>query len=131
MRTLCREFKAAGVRLKLSLGALPANIAPDLSLALFRVTQEALNNAAKHSRATRIHVRLASKDGVLLLNISDNGRGVSLGSKSHLSGRGLGLHSMRERAESAGGSFELLSAREAGTYITVRIPLDTPERGRK
>jgi len=131
LRTLCREFKAAGVRLKMRTGRLPENIAPDLALALFRITQEALNNTAKHSRATRISVSLFVRGGVLLLNISDNGRGVAPGSKSRPSGRGLGLHSMRERAESVGGSFELLSAREAGTYITVRVPLDPPARSKK
>ncbi len=128
LRTLCRDFKAGGIRLELRIGQLPEKIAPDLALALFRVTQEALNNTAKHSRATRLSVSLSVKGGVLLLNISDNGRGVSPGG-SRPSGRGLGLHSMRERAEAVGGSFELTSSPKTGTRITVRVPADPPARG--
>lgn len=131
LRTLCREFKAPGVRLKLRTGHLPEKIAPDLALALFRITQEALNNIAKHSSATRISLSLLRRGGLFVLNISDNGKGVAAGAKSRPAGGGLGLLSMRERAESVGGSFELLSARGAGTYITVRVPVNLPERGRE
>ena len=82
LRTLCREFKSPGVRLALRTGQLPENIAPDLALALFRITQEALNNIAKHSRASRISVSLRRRGGFFVLNISDNGKGVSAGGKS-------------------------------------------------
>jgi two-component system CheB/CheR fusion protein len=131
LRTLCREFDVEGVSLKLRTGRLPDKIAPDLALALFRITQEALNNILKHSRATRISVSLLKRNGFFVLNISDNGKGLALGSKNQPSGRGLGLLTMRERAQSVGGTFELLSAREAGTYITVRVPAALPAREKK
>lgn len=123
LRTLCREFAPAGTRLKLKVGHLPKELPPDLALALFRITQEALNNTAKHSKATRISVDLSLKRGAFLLRVSDNGRGFSAGGKSRPSGRGVGLLSMRERAESVGGSFEYTSAPGAGTTLTVRAPL--------
>jgi len=131
LRTLCRDFKASGVSLKLRVGRLPEKIAPELALTLFRVTQEALNNISKHSRANRVFVSLIKKGAFFLLSISDNGRGVSPGNKQYQSGKGLGLLSMRERAENLGGSFELLSARKAGTYITVRVPTVVPARSRR
>jgi PAS domain S-box-containing protein len=123
LRTLCREFKSPGVRLNLKIGPLPKELPPDLALALFRITQEALNNAAKHSKAARISVNLSLKRGVFLLRVSDNGKGFSPGGKNRSSGRGVGLLSMRERAESVGGSFDYCSAPGAGTTLTVCAPL--------
>jgi signal transduction histidine kinase len=90
------------------------------ALALFRVLQEALGNAAKHARATRVTVGLTRTDGMVSLTISDDGVGFEparLGSSG-----GLGLVMMRERATQLNGTFEFESAPGRGTTIRVVIP---------
>ncbi|MFA6434988.1 MAG: chemotaxis protein CheB [Elusimicrobiales bacterium] len=127
LRTLCREFKArAGVPVTLHTGGVPTDLAPGPALALFRIAQEALNNTVKHSRAATAAVDLSRKGGELVLTVSDNGIGFRIGGKRPRPGRGIGLESMRERAELAGGSLELHSTPGAGTTLSVRIPLTGP-----
>lgn len=124
LRTLCREFKErAGVPVTLQAGNVPAEIAPGLALALFRIAQEALNNVGKHSKATLAEVNLSRKGKEIVLTVKDNGIGFALGGKRRPAGRGIGLGSMRERSELLGGSLELNSKPGAGTMLTVRIPL--------
>ena len=127
LRTLCREFKErAGVPVTLQASKVPADISPELGLALFRIAQEALNNAGKHSRATMVLVNLSSKGRELILTVGDNGIGFKPGGKRPSAARGIGLGSMRERAELLGGSLELHSAPGAGTTLSVRVPLAGP-----
>lgn len=124
LRTLCREFKErAGVPVTLRTSHVPADIAPGIALALFRIAQEALNNVGKHSKATQAVADLSRKGKEIILTVSDNGSGFSLGGKRPPAGRGIGLGSMRERAELLGGSLELNSKPGAGTVIIVRVPL--------
>jgi len=89
------------------------------ALALYRIAQEALGNAAKHAAPTWIEVRLARAGSDALLTVTDDGAGV------HAVGvgtGGLGLVSMRERARQLNGTFELVSKPGRGTTISVRIP---------
>src|SRR6185295_13957757 len=90
------------------------------ALALYRIVQEALGNAAKHARARRITVRLTRADGMVSLVVSDDGVGFDR-SRQDASG-GLGLITMRERAGQLKGTFEFESAPGRGTTITVVIP---------
>lgn len=96
---------------------------PDVSVevkeALYRIAQEALNNAVKHARARKVCIRLAIEDAVLVLEIGDDGAGfdASRDYPGH-----MGLASMRERAERHGGSLEIKSAPGAGTMIRARLP---------
>ena len=90
------------------------------SLALFRIAQEALGNAAKHASAKRIAVHLVRSPESVTLAVSDDGVGFDrnrLGSWG-----GLGLMTMRERAGQLNGTFEFESAPEHGTTIRVKIP---------
>jgi len=85
---------------------------------LLRILQEALANIARHSEGTRVAIKLDSDgDGVIMV-VKDNGKGFSPDDVT----RGIGLHSMHERAESLGGSMELTSAPGEGASISVRIP---------
>jgi signal transduction histidine kinase len=87
---------------------------PDsLKTPIFRISQEALNNIAKHSKASLVNLSLRSEDGRILLTIQDNGQGFELEAVR----RGYGLSTMRERAQLSGGSFELESAMGRGTII--------------
>jgi signal transduction histidine kinase len=90
-----------------------------VSLCLFRVLQEGLINAAKHSDTRRIDVELRGTSGGVSLRIRDFGSGFSIDSARE----GLGLVSMRERVAMVGGAFTIVSAPRSGTEITVQIPL--------
>jgi signal transduction histidine kinase len=90
------------------------------ALALFRIVQEALGNAAKHSKADGITVRLTRENGAVTLVVSDNGVGLD---RARLAiGGGLGLVMMRERATQLNGTFDFDSAPGRGTTIKVTIP---------
>ena len=123
-RTLCREFNGrGGPQVTLRIGRVPEHVAPEPALALYRIAQEALNNIGKHSRATLAAVNLSMKGGELALCVSDNGIGLALGGERAPGGRGIGLGSMRERAESVGGMIRFRSKPGAGTKLGVRVPL--------
>jgi signal transduction histidine kinase len=95
-----------------------------LKTAIYRITQEALNNVAKHSKADLISFCLR-KTGRIELFVQDNGQGFGLNEKLSLddSKRGIGLSSMKERAELSGGSFDIESAIGKGTIIRASWPL--------
>lgn len=93
-----------------------------LATALYRVTQEALTNAARHSQATETVVRLVQEETHLRLSVHDDGQGFDLAEA--MSRDTLGLAGMQERAGLAGGLLEIRSAPGRGTEIRLRIPLD-------
>lgn len=84
---------------------------------LLRILQEALANIARHSEGTHVAIKLDSDGDEVTMVVKDNGKGFSPDEVT----RGIGLHSMHERAESLGGSMELTSAPGEGTSISVRI----------
>jgi NarL family two-component system sensor histidine kinase LiaS len=84
---------------------------------LFRVTQEALANIARHSGATQVEVELAWEGDQVALSLADNGRGFN---PATTNGKGVGLRSMRERVEAIGGQLSVTSQPGAGTQVTVR-----------
>lgn len=92
-----------------------------VATAAYRITQEALTNAARHSLATRVDVGLQTRDGLLVLWIIDNGRGFNTRELSDFDC--LGIAGMRERAGLVGGSLKIRSRPEHGTevYFTVLI----------
>jgi PAS domain S-box-containing protein len=107
---------------------LPANV----QSLLFRIAQEALTNCAKHAQASSIRIRLANCDSQVLMQISDDGIGFDpqqLGGPGNAPG--LGLITMKERAEFAGGHFTLHSGPQSGTVITVTFdhPVDSHTHG--
>lgn len=101
--------------------SLPA-IPPAVATALFRIVQEALNNVAKHARATSVTIEL-SCDRECRLRISDNGRGLP---PTRPKSDSIGFISMRERARLLGGTLEVRSPSEGGTVVTTVIPLEMP-----
>ena len=91
---------------------------------IYRVTQEALTNVAKHaSGATAVSVSINRTDALLRLTIEDNGRGFDIQSAAQRKGGGLGLAGMRERLSLIGGHLDIESARGSGTTLFARIPL--------
>lgn len=95
---------------------------------LFRIAQEALTNARRHAGASRIRIELASADGGVRLSIVDDGRGMNPEIARRPRPGHLGLISMRERAELAGGTFSVTSAPGEGTSVEVWIPASGGDR---
>jgi signal transduction histidine kinase len=104
-------------------GHFEGRLAPESSLALFRVLQECLSNALKHAQAKRVSVRLLFADEAVLLRVKDDGRGFDpLASKpGH-----YGLVNMRERANKVGGAVTIESSPGVGAEVTFSVPLSPP-----
>jgi signal transduction histidine kinase len=100
--------------------SVPAGLPHDLTLCLFRVAQEALQNAIRHGRAGKIAMHLQGGGSSLALTIVDDGIGFDVNSAW---GGGLGLVSMAERVESIGGEMSVRSSPGAGTSIEVTVPV--------
>jgi signal transduction histidine kinase len=92
--------------------------------AVFRIFQETLTNVARHAHASKVSVLLKREDGELVLQVKDDGDGITKDQVSD--GRSLGLIGMRERVNYWGGSLVISGERNKGTTIAARIPLGTP-----
>jgi chemotaxis methyl-accepting protein methylase/two-component sensor histidine kinase len=125
LQALCREFaERLGVPVLFRSAGAQKLVDPELSLAIFRIVQEALNNVGKHSRATRVAVSLVSRQRALKLTVSDNGRGFS-GGRLRMAGRQPGgVANIRERAASVGGTVDFDSELGHGTRLVIRVPID-------
>ena len=121
-----REFEVAcpNIKLERDISVKESDVAELLKIAIFRIVQEATTNALKHAGADRIKVSLNNEDDALELLIEDTGRGFDLTAVADSSkfDRGLGLQSMKERAELSGASYGIRSAPGEGTSICVRWP---------
>jgi signal transduction histidine kinase len=95
------------------------DLPPAVEEGLYRVAQEALNNALKHATATSVMVRVQAS-GCVTLEVKDDGLGFDPVTEQN--GGGMGLHSMRERIERLGGTLEIVSAAGRGTRVTACIP---------
>lgn len=107
----------AGFVVSLDLASLPSRLAPDMETALFRITQEALTNAANHARASHVEISLGLGDRTLNLRIHDDGCGFDPAAV----GGGLGLLGIRERVGMLGGDFAVKSAPGHGTMLLVQV----------
>jgi PAS domain S-box-containing protein len=123
----CREFEKiySTIRIEKLVQIQENEVSTQLKTVIFRIMQEALNNVAKHSKANFILLSLRKTDGTIELTIQDNGQGFDLNEVLSIesSRRGLGLTSMRERAELSGGSFVIESVRGKGTIVRATWPL--------
>jgi PAS domain S-box-containing protein len=108
-----------------------ASIPAAVASACYRICQEGLNNATRHSQARHIGIELRSREGSLELSISDDGVGFDeLAKREGVSQLdSLGLISMEERARLAGGELQLHTAPGAGTRVIALFPLEAPEPG--
>jgi signal transduction histidine kinase len=119
---LAQFARRTGIEAEFDHSGFSGRFKPELESVLFRIAQEALLNCAKHSRASRVVVKISSVEGRLTLSIEDNGVGFdpdSLGRTGQ--DPGSGLLSMRERATFVGGSFFAESHRGQGTLIRVEL----------
>jgi len=97
------------------------NVPPDVALCVYRVTQEALQNVAKHARVAQAEVDLTRADGELRLTVSDRGAGMALDRAGMPAG--LGLVSIKERTRLVNGTFQIRSGPNQGATLSLKIPL--------
>ncbi len=103
---------------------VPEEIVPDKdrSTTIFRIFQETLTNITRHAKATKVTVKLEKKNNSLILEVKDDGKGIT---EMQLSdSKSLGLMGIRERAASWGGHVSMKGVRNGGTTVIVHIPLD-------
>ena len=117
----CREYQKiySHIHIEKEIGLQEDEVSPTLKTVTYRLTQEALNNIAKHSKADFVHLSLRRREKEIELVIKDNGMGFDLEEilSPERSKRGLGLSSMRERAELSGGTFAIESTPGKGTTL--------------
>lgn len=103
-------------------GEMHSRLPPAVEVAMYRVGQEALNNVARHARASHIFIRLWRRPGAFHCCIGDDGVGLPPApARPH---RGLGLVGMRERIASVGGALQFVSAPDQGTELRIVIPVE-------
>jgi PAS domain S-box-containing protein len=121
IKSWCNEFgerQQMEINFKADVGS---RIPPEIGMTLFRILQEALHNAAKHSGVKRIDVQLLEQSNEVRLTISDAGKGFDMNAAKQ--SRGLGLTSMGERVRLVNGTITIYSKPMAGTSIRIAIPL--------
>jgi PAS domain S-box-containing protein len=123
IKSWCREF-GERQNMEIDFRSDVATALPfEIGICLFRVLQEALHNAHKHSGVKRVEVRLMEESNQVHLIVSDSGKGFDF--ESAKQGRGLGLTSMQERVRLVNGTIAIESKPIGGTTIEVRVPLQS------
>lgn len=114
---IATEFRTSHEKMELSAG---------VPLVAYRFAQESLTNVSKHAQATRVSVDLAQAGGVLSLEVSDNGKGLS--DDDLAKAKSFGIRGLHERAETVGGWVDISSGAN-GTTLILSVPLSGPENG--
>lgn len=118
-----KEFqKRAGIECKVSADPKDIVLDKDRSTIVFRVLQEALTNVARHANATGVRVNLKAKPRKLLLEVKDNGKGITKGQILNISS--FGLIGIKERINALGGCVKINGIKNKGTTVTVSIPIN-------
>jgi signal transduction histidine kinase len=122
IRSFCKEFgEQQKVQIDFSAEHISSTVPQAISLSLFRVVQEALQNAVKHSEVRHFDVKLQSTSDEVHLTVSDSGAGFD--PEQAMNKHGLGLISMRERIRLVNGTVSIVSKPMGGTTIHARVPL--------
>jgi len=122
IRSWCKEFgERQGMEINFKVD-VPTPISSEIGMTLFRILQESLHNAVKHSGVKHIDVQLSERSNEIQLTIVDAGKGFDV--EAARQGRGSGLTSMQERVRLLSGSIEIQSKPMGGTTIHVRVPLE-------
>jgi PAS domain S-box-containing protein len=128
IRASCREFDTiySDIRVQEAFDVDESEIPEPLKIVIYRILQEALNNVAKHSGATLVHVSLRKKGDSIELAIEDDGQGFDLEevSSRKQNRNAMGLSGMQERTELSAGFFEIFTTKGKGTRIKASWPLN-------
>jgi PAS domain S-box-containing protein len=126
-KNLCRDLSARhGVEINFHSENVPEELPKELSVCLFRVLQEALQNAIKHSGTRHFHVSLVGASDEIQVIVRDSGIGFD--PEDAIKGRGLGLTSMAERLRMVNGDLSIDSQLQRGTAICARVPVRLEEK---
>jgi two-component system, NarL family, sensor histidine kinase UhpB len=118
-----RFQERTGIPCQARVPASPPTFSPDAATGVFRILQEALTNVARHAKASAAEVELRLDGPHLILDVTDNGKGIS---ETDLTApKSIGLLGMKERAAMMGGELTFHRGEEGGTRVTLRAPLDT------
>jgi PAS domain S-box-containing protein len=118
-------MEKTGIECECQLPKEEINLDQEKSTALFRIFQESIINTARHANASRIMVQLKEANGTLILEVKDNGKGITQSQVNDP--KSLGLLGMKERAIIFGGSVEVKSSMHDGTIVRAIIPLESKE----
>jgi len=122
IRAECERFSdREGVPVNAQIDSSSSDLAPDVALTLYRITQESLRNVAKHAEAGDVEVSLGASGEEVILSVADSGKGFDYEAAREQAG--LGLVSMSERVRLLSGELKVLTSPEMGARIEVRIPL--------
>jgi len=118
-----QEFeKRTGIPCRLNIVPEDLTVDPDRSTALFRILQEALTNVARHAKADQVDIRLIKETSSLVLQVKDNGIGITEGQANH--SKSLGLLGIRERVRLWEGKVTIRGVKGEGTEVYVQLPAE-------
>ena len=128
LEALVQDFSAhSGLSIDVEIAPVDdVSFSPEIAINVYRMLQEILTNVARHSGAKHVNAAFGLEDGMLVLDVNDDGRGI--GDMGTAEGRGVGLVGMRERAALCGGRVDIDTGPGRGARVTVRIPLPTPQK---
>ncbi|MBR0906612.1 ATP-binding protein [Bradyrhizobium liaoningense] len=119
---------ATGTNVSTQIDKLPEDLAAPLTICLYRIVQEGLNNAFHHGKALEQHVEISVETDTILVAVSDGGPGLVESNRANKRSRiGLGIAGLRNRVEALKGRFDLISQRGKGTQIRARLPITRTE----
>jgi PAS domain S-box-containing protein len=116
----CQRFTGQGLQLHYQVRGIEGRLESHMELALYRLSQELINNIIKHAGATQASLLLEKREGEIRLEVSDNGKGFD---PEQVRQKGIGLKTMQDRVELLGGKLILASQDGQGTQISILIPL--------
>lgn len=119
--------EAVDVEIRIACQPVDAELPAACRLVLYRIVQEAIENAASHARASAVEVRIERENGRVVARVADDGEGFDV--EKAMDRGGIGLFGMRERAAMVGGSVVIDSDPGTGTTVTASVPVDTASEG--
>jgi signal transduction histidine kinase len=122
-----------GLQVEFTPDTVPIPVDDELKVLLFRSVRELMINIVKHAQARHAWVNIIRRnDGRVCIEVKDDGVGIngSQGAVSEDNGRGFGLFSIRERLHYLGGGVDVVSGQDAGTQVTLMLPLDYAKKSR-
>ncbi len=125
-----RSLRPHGIAFEVSGSVRQGRLSNEIQILLFRIAQEAINNVARHSDASKLRISVAEENGTIHMEFSDDGKGFDpqeVSAEREFEG-GLGLAGMAERAALAGGDVQIESTSSVGTRISVTVPLPADDR---
>ena len=124
LKNLCEQIKISfKINVILQEYELRNRLEENLELTLYRIAQEALNNAVKYSNASEVLIQLIHHSNSIVMIIDDNGKGFDTNAESKWTG--IGLKNIQERVKAFQGSVSITSSQDLGTEIMVEIPLSS------